>query len=158
MEAENWSHLVIKSLEDNLLEECKVTWSKSATAAHIMINTPSGYSAETRSDVDFEEALVELRSLLEAEGKVLACNRFRRNAFVSPMSRQMSDGLGCYLVRFGQPVDPEKIVRSLDSADPSKLATAAANEAFLRRWKLSSWLGLPMAIIRDTIRRRHPPT
>lgn len=41
---------------------------------------------------DFDEALQGLRVRLESEGLRLLCNRFRRDAFLPSLSRQMSNG------------------------------------------------------------------
>jgi hypothetical protein len=54
------------------------------------------------------------------------------------MSRQMSNGLSCYLVLSGRPVDLEPLFSCLDTADPRdrSLASEAAN--FIAKWKESA--------------------
>ena len=88
---------------------------------------------------DFEDAIAKLRSELEAVGLLMACNRFRGDAFVSSLARQMSAGLGCYLVRRRQPVDPEQLVASLDEADVDAIAERSKSppRAFLEAWTAS---------------------
>ena len=83
---------------------------------------------------DFEDALAKLRSELEAVGLLMACNRFRGDAFVSSLARQMSAGLGCYLVRRKHPVDPERLVASLDETDVDAIATIDESAAHIEAW------------------------
>ncbi|GAA4534786.1 hypothetical protein GCM10023096_82390 [Nonomuraea ferruginea] len=87
-----------------------------------------------RSPVDFEDTLTELRQELERQGLLLLCNRFRRNAFVSSMARQMSTGLSCYLVSPGQPVDPEKLVDSLGPAPREAVVLAEEAAKYIEGW------------------------
>jgi hypothetical protein len=83
---------------------------------------------------DFEDALAGLRSELEAVGLMMACNRFRCDAFVSSLARQMSSGLGCYLVRKKHPVDPDDLVASLDETDLDAIATIEESTAHIEAW------------------------
>lgn len=79
-----------------------------------------------------------LRVRLETEALHLLCNRFRRDSFVSSISRQMSNGLSCYLVLSGRPVDPEQIVPCLDPADASDVVSASEADSFIAKWKDST--------------------
>ncbi|MEU4235308.1 hypothetical protein AB0F17_64500 [Nonomuraea sp. NPDC026600] len=87
-----------------------------------------------RSPVDFEDTLIELRKELERQRLLLLCNRFRRNAFVSSMARQMSTGLSCYLVSPGRPVDPEKLVDSLGPAPREVVVLAEESAKYISDW------------------------
>ncbi|MEV0591800.1 hypothetical protein [Nonomuraea cavernae] len=87
-----------------------------------------------RSPVDFEDTLIELRKELERQGLLLLCNRFRRNAFVSSMARQMSTGLSCYLVSPGKPVDPEKLADSLGPAPREDVVVAEQGAKYINEW------------------------
>lgn len=87
-----------------------------------------------RSPVDFEDPLTELRQELERQGLLLLCNRFRRNAFVSSMARQMSTGLSCYLVTPGQPVDPGNLVDSLGPAPRETVVLAKEGARYIEEW------------------------
>lgn len=87
-----------------------------------------------RSPVDFEDTLTELRQELERQNLLLLCNRFRRNAFVSSMARQMSTGLSCYLVTPGRPVDPEKLVDSLGPAPREAVVLAEEAAKYIEEW------------------------
>jgi hypothetical protein len=87
-----------------------------------------------RSPVDFEDTLIELRKELERQGLLLLCNRFRRNAFVSSMARQMSTGLSCYLVSPGKPVDREKLADSLGPAPREDVVLAGEGATYISEW------------------------
>ncbi|NAS25903.1 hypothetical protein GT755_30015 [Herbidospora sp. NEAU-GS84] len=96
--------------------------------------TPTEKPVTFSSTTDYEEVLLPLRRALESRGLRLLCNRFRRNAFVSSMARQMSDGLGCYLVQPGEPVRPDTVVSSLGSAPAEDVVSEAEQEEFIRLW------------------------
>ncbi|MGP3911317.1 hypothetical protein [Nonomuraea sp. 10N515B] len=83
---------------------------------------------------DFEEALQMMRTRLEQRNLLLLINRYRKNAFVSTMARQMSDGQACYLVRMGRPVSRRQIVDSFDPAPASKVVTQREADEFLEQW------------------------
>ncbi|MGP3921109.1 hypothetical protein [Nonomuraea sp. 10N515B] len=84
--------------------------------------------------IDYEDALRQLRAEPEQQNLLLLCNRFRRNAFVSSMARQMSDGLGCYLVIAGEPVSPELVVESLGPAPRKDVVLAVKASKFINEW------------------------
>lgn len=102
----------------------------------------------TYRGADFEESLQALRSDFESQGRLLLCNRFRRDAFVTPMSRQMSNGLQCYLVKIRKELDPRALVDCLGPADATSVAPASEAAVFIDRWKSNPpwfarvpWLG-----------------
>lgn len=113
---------------------CVVDTREAPVACEIVVWL-EGRRPLSAAGYDFEEALQRLRFRLESEGLHLLCNRFRRDAFVSSMSRQMSNGLSCYLVLSGRPVDPERIVPCLDPADARDVVSAAEADNFITRWK-----------------------
>lgn len=84
---------------------------------------------------DFEDALEALRRDFEAMGRLVLINRFRRDAFVSPMSRQMSNGLSCYLVQPRRPIDSSMLVKCLDPADARYVVAEAEAREFIARWQ-----------------------
>ena len=116
---------------------CVVETRDASGACEIVVSV-EGRSPLSAAGYDFEEALQGLRVRLESEGLHLLCNRFRRDAFVSPTSRQMSNGLSCYLVRSGRPVDPEQIVPCLDPAHTSDVVSASEAGSFIAQWKESA--------------------
>lgn len=121
---------------------CVVEVSSSGNEASSVLRlTADGPTALTGEGYDFEEALQDLRAQLEDRDLLLLCNRFRRDAFVTSMSRQMSDGLSCYLVKPRVGVDPEQIVECLGPADQSVVATKNEAEAFIANWK--AWFEKP---------------
>ena len=79
---------------------------------------------------DFEEALQGLRAQLEKRGYLLLCNRYRRDAFVTSLSRQMSGGLSCYLVEpwadLDHDYDVEMNIAELDAGASDASAVRAA--------------------------------
>lgn len=81
---------------------CVVDTYDAPGACEIVVSV-EGRGRLSAAGYDFEEALQGLRVRLESEGLHLLCNRFRRSAFVSSKSRQMSNGLSCYLVLSGDP-------------------------------------------------------
>jgi hypothetical protein len=87
-----------------------------------------------RSSLDFEDTLVQLRGELEGWDMLLLCNRFRRNAFVSSTTRQMSNGLACYLVIAGEPVSSELVVESLGAAPRKDVVLAEEASKFINEW------------------------
>lgn len=113
---------------------CVVTTSESPESCQVAVSSDGAEIASGRG-YDFEEALQGLRAELESHGLHLLCNRYRRNAFVTSLSRQMSGGLGCYLVAPRRPVGPERIVACLGAADESDVVSRAEGEAFIANWR-----------------------
>lgn len=89
-----------------------------------------------RQGIDYEGALFGLREELDSSSILVLCNRFRRDAFTTSMSRQMSQGLKCYIVRPHRPVDPRKLVDCLAAAMRRDVVTAKESAQFIEQWKL----------------------
>jgi hypothetical protein len=121
---------------------CVVESSSSVDRSSSVLRlTADGLAELIGEGYDFEEAFQVLRTLLEERGLLLLCNRYRRNAFVTSMSRQMSDGLACYLVRPRAHLDPEQVVACLGPADRSAVGTIAEAEVVIANWK--AWFQKP---------------
>jgi hypothetical protein len=90
---------------------------------------------------DVEAALGVLRSQLDEVGLLLLCNRFRRDALVTSLSRQMSGGLSCYLVKRRKDLNPDELVNCLDPAPRSEVVTGVEAEAYISGWK--EWFEKP---------------
>jgi hypothetical protein len=121
---------------------CLVEGSSSGDESSSVLRlTADGGTELTGEGYDFEEALQVLRARLDDRGLLLLCNRFRRDALVTPLSRQMSDGLSCYLVRPRFDLDPEELVECLGPADRSVVVATSEAEAFIANWK--AWFEKP---------------
>ena len=81
-----------------------------------------------------DEALLDLWNDLESSGTRLSINRFRRNAFMTGLARQMGGGLACYLVEWGRPVGPEYIAPALASTDPRAVVSPSEHAAYINAW------------------------
>ncbi|MFI7463153.1 hypothetical protein [Nonomuraea sp. NPDC049646] len=126
--------LELVSLADESLLPCQVTTQTDGETYELRLTRASASPIRVRSSIDFEDALRQLRTELEQQNLLLLCNRYRRDAFVSSMSRQMSEGLSCYVVVAGQPVSPELLVDSLASAPRSDVVTAEEASKFINEW------------------------
>jgi hypothetical protein len=120
---------------------CVVEGSSGDESSRELRVTADGLTELVGEGYDFEEALQVLRARLEDRGLLLLCNRFRRDALVTPLSRQMSGGLSCYLVRPRVDLDPKRLVECLGPADRSLVVTTSEAEAFLANWK--AWFEKP---------------
>lgn len=126
---------------------CVVDVTQTGQSCVISVQVGNEDLANYRGD-DFEESLQALRSDFESRGRLLLCNRFRRNAFVTSMSRQMSNGLRCYLVEFRKELDPAAMVDCLGPADVEDVVMESDALEFIDRWKSNPpwsarvpWLG-----------------
>ncbi|WP_219460007.1 hypothetical protein [Nonomuraea rhizosphaerae] len=126
--------LELVSLADESRLPCRVTTQILGEVCELRLDWTGVSPIILRSSVDFEDTLRELRATLEQQGFLLLCNRFRRNAFVSSMSRQMSDGLGCYLVTAHRPVSPDQIVNCLAPAPRESVVLAEENAKYIEEW------------------------
>jgi hypothetical protein len=126
--------LELVDLADESLLPCQVTTRTDGERYELQLNRANASPIVIHSSIDFEDALRQLRAELEQQNLLLLCNRFRRNAFVSSMARQMSDGLGCYLVVTGEPVSPELIVESLAPAPREDVVLADEASKFINDW------------------------
>lgn len=127
-------HLQLVALADESLVPCQVTTHTDDETYELRLNRANASPIVVHSTIDFEDTLRQLRAELERQNLLLLCNRFRRNAFVSSMARQMSDGLGCYLVVAGEPVSPELIVESLAPAPREDVVLADEAGKFINDW------------------------
>lgn len=144
--------LLVLELSSDRLRPCVVTTSQAPDSFELPDSCQVTVSLEDAEVVsgrgyDFEEALQVLRGELESRGLHLLCNRFRRDAFVSSLGRQMSAGLGCYLVKPRRPLDSREVVDSLGPADRSDVVSAAQAAAFIERWR-SRRPPLPLLLFR----------
>lgn len=133
---------VVESATGHVLP-CVVQGSSSGDESSLVLRLTDDHENElTGEGYDFEEALQVLRARLEHRGLLLLCNRFRFDALVTPLSRQMSDGLSCYLVRPRVDLDPGKLVECLGPADRSVVVTSSEAEAYIANWK--AWFEKPV--------------
>ena len=114
--------------------DCEVRVSAVGPDAVLEVSI-EGEGFRTFRGYDFEDALQAARADFESLGRLLLVNRFRQDAFVSPMSRQMSNGLSCYLVEPRRSVDPSKLVNCLDPTDERSVVTEAEAREFIARWQ-----------------------
>jgi hypothetical protein len=113
---------------------CLVTASELPESCQIAVATGEDDVLHGRG-CDVEEALQNLRVELESRNWHLLCNRYRRDAFVTSMSRQMSGGLGCYLVKPRRPVSHRQIVHCLEPAGEAMVVSAQEAETFIAEWR-----------------------
>ncbi|MFF4991009.1 hypothetical protein ACFY19_27765 [Streptosporangium saharense] len=112
----------------------QVTAQTLGDECEVRLDLAGGPPLVVRSSNDFEDVLLRLRAELERQRLLLLCNRFRRDAFVSSMSRQMSDGLSCYLVTPHRPVSPEQLVDCLAPAPREAVVTAQEASKYIEEW------------------------
>lgn len=122
-----------RDAQTQLLMSCRLRTSLVGTEAVIHVSVEGECDKEFRGH-DFEEAMDALRRDFDAQGRLILINRFRREAFVTPMSRQMSNGLSCYLVEPRRPVDPSRLVACLDSAEERDVVSEHEARAFIACW------------------------
>lgn len=94
----------------------------------------SGPVLEARA-TDLFEALVSIRRQLEPEGWFVAVQGSRLDAYPSGMARDMGGGERIYVIRPGIPARREDLVDTLAPADPSTVATVAAQQEYWERWR-----------------------
>ena len=136
-------------MSGGIVEGCHVEWRREGVIAEIRVVADSGKEWAARTEVDFEETLLEIYGILESEGLLLACNRFRKNVVVTSMSRQFSDGLSCYEVRYGRGVSAKFLVQTLDAVDPHLAVPLSVNRRFLQRWIWSGIVLAPVVFVRS---------
>lgn len=114
--------------------DCEIRTMEASDGAllQILIEGEAGRSYRGR---DFEEVLQAVRVDFESVGRLLLVNRFRQDAFVSPMSRQMSNGLSCYLVEPRKAVDASMLVKCLELADERHVVIEAEAREFIAHWQ-----------------------
>lgn len=130
--------LQLLELRTGRLTKCDVVHRRAGEQRSVHMALPDGSSIdEASSMIDFEDVLIALRTSLEEKGLLLLCNRYRIDAFVSSMSRQMTDGLGCYIVESKCPVDPSVLVNALAPAPLEKVTVRTEAEEFISQWMAS---------------------
>ncbi len=83
---------------------------------------------------DMFEVLVRIREELEPQGWFVAVQGSRLDTFPSGMQRDMGGGLNVYVMRMGEPVRLGDVVETFAAADPSLLATVAAQRERATEW------------------------
>lgn len=115
-------------------------------AVSLYLGLSDGMEFGVSGSPDLEDALVLLRQQLDRDGRRLHCNRFRRNALVSGMSRSMSGGEVCYLVRSWRPILPGRdLVPALGRSPMSQVVTTSENQRYLDRWNRRVALLAPLS-------------
>jgi hypothetical protein len=158
LEPELWTKVMVQvdlvavEISSGRLLPCVVTTSESTESCGISVSLDESDAVQGRG-YDFEEALKVLRAQLEARGLHLLCNRFRRAAYVTSLSRQMSRGLGCYLVVPRRPVDPAQIVVCLGAASQSDVVSAEIAEVFIAKWKARPSILVLLMLAKRGLRR-----
>jgi hypothetical protein len=84
---------------------------------------------------DAFEALAAIREQLEPSAWFVAVQGSRLDTYPSGMARDMGGGFRVYIMRMGQNASFEDLVDTFAEADPSLLATVAAQEEYWRRWR-----------------------
>jgi len=126
--------LTAVNMRDGHRLTCVVSVSGPSETCQISVSAGGVFLAQGEG-YDFEAALQLLRAELERKGVYLLCNRYRRDALATSLSRQMSNGLGCYLVKPRRPVDPDHIVDCLGPASASDVVSREEADAFIAKWK-----------------------
>src|SRR5262245_52283029 len=127
-------HLKLLDVNKRALTWCRVDTRRTRDRYAILLEGWHGRRETGESGVDFDGALVDLREKLERAGLRLLCNRFHRAAFVSPLARQLSDGLSCYLVSPGVLVRPAQLVPSLAPASADDVVSMGEGAAYIEDW------------------------
>jgi hypothetical protein len=83
---------------------------------------------------DAFEALAAIRKQLEPSGWFVAIQGSRLDTYPSGMARDMGGGFSVYILRRGKSARPSDLVDTFAEADPSLLATVAAQEEYRRGW------------------------
>lgn len=122
---------------------CRVVGTSTEDGAILRLSS-TAVDEVVVSGIDFEEALQSLQGEVERLGYLLLCNRFRRDALSTSMSRQMSGGLRCYLVQPYTDLDVGQIVDSLGPADRKDVVSGVEADAYLRWWK--AWFERPLPV------------
>ncbi|NNE84593.1 MAG: hypothetical protein HKN28_11540 [Alphaproteobacteria bacterium] len=90
-------------------------------------------TTEVEAD-DYFNALLILRTQLEATGHRLLCNGARRNVWPSGMSRSMGGGRKAYVMRMGQPTHGDDLVDIFDYAEPDLIVSVQEQKEFFDKW------------------------
>ncbi|MGJ4951950.1 hypothetical protein [Bradyrhizobium sp. HKCCYLS20291] len=99
------------------------------------ISLVQGSEVETaQSDVDFFEALIELRLELEKRGALLCCFGASENVYPSGMQRDMGPAILAYKMRLGQPSLTKDMVNIFYADETVVPATVEQQARFHRQW------------------------
>ena len=86
------------------------------------------------SEVDFFEALKQLRLDLEKTGALLCCFGGTENVYPSGMQRSMGPAVLAYKMRIGSPALRQDIVSIFEADETVVPSTVEQQERFHRRW------------------------
>jgi hypothetical protein len=86
---------------------------------------------------DMFEALVRIRERLEPQGWFVAVQGSRLDVYPTAMQREMAGGLNVHVMRMGEQARLGDVVETFAEADPSTLATVAAQRERAVEWERS---------------------
>jgi hypothetical protein len=92
-----------------------------------------GEPIDVRAD-DMFEALVRIRERLEPQGWFMAVQGSRLDTFPTDVQREESGGLNVHVIDRNEPRRLGEVVETFAEADPSTLATVAAQREFSEEW------------------------
>jgi Clp amino terminal domain, pathogenicity island component len=90
---------------------------------------------------DMFEALVRIREQLEPQGWFVAVQGSRLDVFPTAIQREMAGGLNVQVMRMGEQARLGDVVETFAEADPSTLATVAAQRERAEEWMRSVQAG-----------------
>jgi hypothetical protein len=97
----------------------------------------SGEPIDVGAD-DMFEALVRIRERLEPQGWFVAVHGSRLDVYPTAMQREMAGGLNVHVMRMGEQARLGDVVETFAEADPSTLATVAAQRERAVEWERSA--------------------
>jgi Clp amino terminal domain, pathogenicity island component len=100
----------------------------------------SGEPIDAGAD-DMFEALVRIREQLEPQGWFVAVQGSRLDVFPTAIQREMAGGLNVQVMRMGEQARLGDVVETFAEADPSTLATVAAQRERAEEWMRSVQAG-----------------
>ena len=100
----------------------------------------SGEPIDVGAD-DMFEALVRIREQIEPQGWLVAVQGSRLDVFPTAMQREMAGGLNVQVMRMGEQARLGDVVETFAEADPSTLATVAAQRERAEEWMRSVQAG-----------------
>ena len=111
----------------------------------------SGEPIDAGAD-DMFEALVRIREQLEPQGWFVAVQGSRLDVFPTAMQREMAGGLNVQVMRMGEHARLGDVVETFAEAEPSTLATVAAQRERAEDWMRSVQAGAGSGYARDSAR------
>ena len=118
------------------IQVCKLVWEQLSDLS-FKLTLEMSDSAVSVVDRDLFQSLDELRLLLESQRLSVAVQGSRKNAWASGMQRNMTGAHKIYICQAGRHVSKSDVVNIFDDADPSDLATVAAQRENYRLWRES---------------------